>query len=49
MFGKSVLIFVDLVYIVFGKIAQKFASEIRIENEGFLSSRARSLSPHRRV
>ena len=49
MFGKSVLIYVDPVYIVFGKIAQKFAFEIRIENVGFLSSRARPLSPHRRV
>ena len=49
MFGKSVLIYVDPVYIVFGKIAQKFAIEIRIENVGFLSNRARPLSPHRRV
>ena len=40
MFGKSVLIYVDQVYIVFGKIAQKFAFEIRIENVSFLSSRS---------
>ena len=49
MFGKSVLIYVDPVYIVFGKIAQKFAFKIRIENVGILSNRARPLSPHRRV
>ena len=49
MFGKSVLIYVDQVYIVFGKSAQKLAFEIRIENVGFLSSRVRPLSPHRRV
>ena len=35
MFGKSVLIYVDQVYIVFGKIAQKLAFEIRIENVSF--------------
>ena len=49
MFGKSVLIYVDQVYIVFGKSAQKLAFEIRIESVDFLSSRARPLSPHRRV
>ena len=49
MFGKSVLIYMDQVYIVFGKIAKKLAFEIRIENVGFLSNRVRPLSPHRRM